>query len=108
MNLRAVGRVLTLLEVARQEIARILAAWNACRKAHAAKGPWLFGSFSIADAMFAPVVTRFLSYGVPLHGAAEDYVAHVRHDPHLGDWYAAAAQEEAVIQASEVGTPPTP
>ncbi len=55
------------------EIARIQAMWNDCRARFGAGGPFLFGEFSIADAMYAPVVSRFHTYEVGLEGAAREY-----------------------------------
>ena len=52
------------------EIDRIIAIWYECRARYGGAGPWLFGKFSIADAMFVPVVFRFRSYRVSLPAAA--------------------------------------
>src|SRR4026209_890022 len=50
----------------RADVARVQSIWDDCRTKYAARGPWLFGEFSIADAMYAPVVLRFRHYGA--HG----------------------------------------
>jgi glutathione S-transferase len=55
------------------DIRRIVALWEDCRACFGEGGPFLFGRFSNADAMYAPVVTRFNTYGVELHGAARAY-----------------------------------
>lgn len=74
-------------EAAEQAIARVLAIWNA------RLGPFLFGEFSIADAMFAPVVFRFRTYEVPLEGAAAAYAATMLALPAMQEWADAAATE---------------
>ena len=56
-----------------RDIARIDAVWNACRAAHGRGGDYLFGAWSVADAMYAPVVTRFRTYGVQLSPVAQRY-----------------------------------
>ena len=58
-----------LLRAGRGDIERIQAIWADCRQASAGPGPFLFGSFTIADAMFAPVCSRFTTYAVPLDSA---------------------------------------
>lgn len=75
------------------EIARILAIWNECRAQHGSRGPFLFGRFCIADAMFAPVVTRLRTYGVPVSGAAQSYAHGIYALPEMGEWIAAARAE---------------
>ena len=52
------------------DLERILAIWNDCRRQNAGGGPFLFGPFTIADAMFAPVCSRLVTYAVPVHGVA--------------------------------------
>ena len=68
-----------------------------------AGGPWLFGEYSVADAMFAPVVLRLRTYGAHLRETSEEYVASVLADAHLRDWLAAAEAESWTIEASEIG-----
>ena len=68
--------------------------WSSTRDAHGAAGAFLFGNFfTVADAMFAPVVARLLSYGVPLGATAEAYRDAVRAHPLMVQWYEAAARE---------------
>lgn len=55
------------------EIQRVLTIWTDCRTKYASDGPFLFGDWSAADAFYAPVVTRFRTYGYDLDGAAADY-----------------------------------
>jgi glutathione S-transferase len=105
MNLRGRRAGVTPSPAARSEIDRILEIWSDCRRRFGAGGQFLFGRFGIADAMYAPVVTRFATYGVALSGVARDYSEAVQALPSLKDWTQAARAEAAVITASERGTP---
>jgi glutathione S-transferase len=60
-------------------------------------GGWLFGDFSIADAMFAPVLFRFQTYGADLSPEARAYYDHALADPDVRAWQQAAAQETHVL-----------
>lgn len=80
---------------ATKDVARIDQLWQDCRSKHAANGPWLFGSFSIADAMYAPVVLRFNTYRPQLSSAASAYVAHVLADAAMREWLKEAHEEIA-------------
>lgn len=73
-----------------QDIQRILAIWEDCR-ARAQDGPFLFGRFSIADAMYAPVVSRFLTYGVTMPAASRGYADAIWTLPAMEAWRAACA-----------------
>jgi glutathione S-transferase len=75
------------------DIERIVAIWSGLRDRHAAAGDFLFGAFSAADAFFAPVVSRFRSYGVPVRGAAAAYAETVWRLPAMQDWLAGAIAE---------------
>jgi glutathione S-transferase len=80
------------------DIRRILAIWRDCRGRHSAGGPFLFGRFSAADAMYAPVASRFRTYLPDLSaygddGAAQGYVATVFAMPAIAEWEQAARQE---------------
>lgn len=75
------------------DIDRVTSIWTECRRAHGEKGEYLFGHFTIADAMFAPVVTRFRTYAVPLAGAAAAYAEAMWRHPGLAEWVAAAQTE---------------
>jgi glutathione S-transferase len=82
----------------RSDVARIDALWQAALGRHAAAGPWLFGRYSIADAMYAPVVLRFNTYGAALSPMARDYVATTLADPCLREWIAGAQEEQASLR----------
>lgn len=77
-----------------KQIERIVRVWTECREAHQNAGDFLFGSFSIADCFYAPVVTRFHTYHVKLSGLAADYAEAVRSWAALREWSADAAREE--------------
>ncbi len=84
-----------------QDIERITAMWRDCRARFGAGGPFLFGSFTNADAMYAPVVTRFKTYGVPLDGACQAYADAVLNLSAMRTWYADAESEPWTIAAFE-------
>ncbi len=77
------------------DVARITQVWRACRERYAKDGALLFGGFTLADCMYAPVVTRFRSYGVPLDGVCQAYCEAVLALPAMQAWYADAAREVA-------------
>ena len=77
------------------DLARIDEIWRECRGRHPSHGPWLFGRYSIADAMYAPVVLRFNTYGAQLSSSARGYVETALQDPHLQEWIRGAEHELA-------------
>lgn len=77
----------------RADIARIVAIWQSCRERFAAGGPFLFGEFSIADAMFAPVVWRFITYAVELPAESRAWVEAMVALPAMQEWRANALEE---------------
>ena len=75
-------------------VARIDAIWSETRAIYGQDGPYLFGAgFNAADAMYAPIVARFLTYAPPLSAAARAYCAAVRAHSLVANWYALAAKE---------------
>ena len=103
MNIRARGRKIASSPELEADLVRIKNIWRELRTQHAEAGPWLFGEYSIADAMFAPVAFRFLTYGVTERGAVDDYMQTVARDPLVQEWLRAAELEPEVVAASEVG-----
>ncbi len=85
-------------EAVAEEIGRVEAIWTDCREHKPEGGPFLFGAFSAADAMFAPVVTRFVSYAVPLSPRCADYRDAVLAHPPMRAWTKAARAEPWVIE----------
>jgi glutathione S-transferase len=105
LNARASGRRTPMTVELRADIERIDAIWSDCRRRFGASGPWLFGEYSLADAMYAPVALRFRSYGATLSPAAAAYRDTVLQDPPLQQWLAAAALEPWSIESAEIGLP---
>lgn len=83
------------------EIGRVVSIWNDIRSRFGDGGPYLFGDFSIADAMYAPIVSRFATYAVELDGTAARYADTILKLPALRDWYAEAQLETEVIAGYE-------
>jgi glutathione S-transferase len=79
------------------DIERVTAIWRDCRARFGDGGPFLFGAFSIADAMYAPVATRFRTYGVELDPICQAYADAVLALPAFLEWQAAAREEPWVI-----------
>jgi glutathione S-transferase len=86
-------------------VKRIDAMWSDCRARLGAGGPFLFGKFCAADAVYAPVVSRFHTYGVDVSAAARAYMDAVMALPAWQEWAAAALQEEWVLPEDEVDWP---
>jgi glutathione S-transferase len=83
---------------ARADLSRIESIWSECRERYAQDGPWLFGRFSIADAMYAPVALRCRTYGAQLVPSAQTYVSTITGNPHVLDWIRGAQRELAALQ----------
>jgi glutathione S-transferase len=85
------------------DINRIATVWRDCRKrfGEAAGGPFLFGGFTIADAMFAPVVSRFRTYKIELDESCQAYADAVWTLPSFQEWQEAAGHEPMIIEESE-------
>ncbi len=84
MNIRLQTNDFVVPDGATGDIQRILTIWQNCLEQ--SNGPFLFGNFTIADAMFAPVVTRFKTYGVTLPLLSENYAAHIYNLPMMQKW----------------------
>lgn len=103
MNCRAKRRVAFSTEL-QQEIRRVETIWTQCREhPDAAEGGWLFGRFSIADAMHAPLALHFYGYGVTLNPTATAYMAQVLGDTDVRAWMADAVRETEIIEECETG-----
>jgi glutathione S-transferase len=79
-----------------EDIARIRALWTECHARYSQGGPFLFGRFSIADAFYAPVVTRFITYDVPMEGSVKAYAEAILALPSMQAWLEAARAEPPV------------
>jgi glutathione S-transferase len=84
------------------DIERIRAIWRDCRARYDAGGPFLFGPFGAADAMYTPVAARFRTYAVELDEPCQAYVDAVLARPDYREWHAAALAEPWVIPEDEV------
>lgn len=80
-----------------KDVARVVALWSDCRLRFGAGGPFLFGEFCIADAMYAPVVSRMLTYEVDIDAASAAYVSTVSALPAFQAWVGDARLETEVI-----------
>ena len=101
MNMRHVYPAAPLSPEVAADVARITSLWEQARLRFGAAGPYLFGEFGAVDIMFAPVVTRFRTYSIPLPAVASDYIAAVEAHPFMIEWRAGAAAEEWVIPKFE-------
>jgi glutathione S-transferase len=89
-------------------VRRIDAMWTDCRTRYGAGGAFLFGAFGAADAMYAPVVSRFRTYAVEIGAVARAYMDAVMALPAWGEWRAAALAETWVLPEDEVDWPTVP
>jgi glutathione S-transferase len=105
MNARARNRRTPMTPGLEADIDRIEEIWLDCRRRFGSGGPWLFGEFSIADAMYAPVVLRFNTYGTQISENARWYIATAIESPFLQEWVLASKAEPWTIEGSEVGRP---
>jgi len=83
------------------DIGRITEIWNECRRRFGAGGPMLFGHFTIADAMYAPVVLRFITYAVETDPAATAYMRTIAALPALQEWCESACAETEILPQFE-------
>lgn len=90
------------------ECARIDAMWRLALRENRANGPFLFGEFSIADCFFAPVVSRFQTYGVEVSAISRTYMKTVLGTREVQRWIAEATAETEVLEAFEIGETPAP
>jgi len=102
MNCRRKKPVDSISAELAREIERVRNIWRSCRQQHARNGEFLFGGFSIADAMYAPVVLRFDSYGIEIGKVEAEYMATMRSLPSLQTWVGTAVTEEEIIEEYEV------
>lgn len=103
MNCRAMGRKVPLPDALAAEIDRIFEIWSDCQHRYGGMGEWLFGRFSIADAMYAPVVLRFRTYGINLPHSASVYPARLLESKSMQKWLLASESETEVIEKEEIG-----
>jgi len=103
MNMRRPVRARALGAAARANVARIEEIWSGCRARHG--GPFLFGSFGAADAMYAPVVARLNTYGVTVGSETRAYMDAMMALPPWGEWRAGALAESWIVPEDEADWP---
>lgn len=102
MNLHRPVKAKPLSEAARADIARVQEIWTDCRTRYGAQGPYLFGEFSAADAMYAPVVHRFRTYAINVSPVVRDYMTAMIAFPAFAEWTAAGLGESILIERFEI------
>jgi glutathione S-transferase len=101
MNIHRPVGAKVLSDDAKANIVRIQQIWTECRERHSGEGPFLFGAFSGADAMFAPVVHRFRTYAIEVTPPVRDYMAAMQENAAFQEWSKAALAETLVIERFE-------
>jgi glutathione S-transferase len=99
VNTRARGRRAKRTADVTADIERVVHIWEG----YCGGTPWLFGAFGGADIMFAPIATRFQTYGVQLGGMAQGYMDRLLDHPLVAEWLRLGQQETDVIELLEVG-----
>jgi len=101
MNMRSSFPDRGMTPEAQADINRITALWRDCRSRFGAGGEFLFGHFTIADAMYAPVVSRFRTYKIALEEEAQRYADAIWALAAVQEWLTAARNEPMIIEAAE-------
>jgi glutathione S-transferase len=101
MNCRASYPGKGMTPEVQKDIDRITTIWRTCRETYGRNGDFLFGRFTIADAVYAPVMLRFRTYAVSLDSVCQSYVDVLLALPAMQDWLQAAQEEEEAIEAFE-------
>jgi glutathione S-transferase len=82
----------------RSEIQRVNEIWKTCRREYSDDGPWLFGSLSIADVMYAPVALRFVTYSIPVAGPADEYIRGIQELEPIKEWATLSEAESESLE----------
>lgn len=101
MNIRQIYPPQRPSDEALADIERIMQLWAEARARHGGAGDFLFGEFGAADIMYAPVITRFITYSLPVARFAEPYMQAVISHPFMQEWIGGAQAEEWVIERFE-------
>jgi len=101
MNIRGRFPQRAITPAVQDDVNRISALWRDCRRRYGDGGGLLFGHFTIADAMYAPVVSRLVTYGVALDEDTKAYVEAVMALPAMVEWVEAAKREPWIIPYAE-------
>ena len=102
MNLRRARKPVAMDNKVLADVRRIEALWAYCRSTYGQNGPFLFGAFSNADAMYAPVVTRLDTYDISVSAQTRDYMEAVMDTASFKAWKEAALQETWIVPSDEV------
>jgi glutathione S-transferase len=102
MNLRRPIRAVPLNEGILKDVERIESLWRQCRKEHGKGGPFLFGKFGIADAMFTPIVTRLETFDFKVAVDTQHYMNAVLATPAFHEWKDGALKEKWIVAEDEV------
>ena len=102
MNCRKKFPDIVLSSDAKKEIDRIKILWRTCKEKYGQHGEWLFGDYSIADAMYAPIALRFDGYNIDLDGMEKNYVQSVLNHKNIIDWIEAGKAEKEIIELDEI------
>jgi glutathione S-transferase len=89
-------------EAVLNDVKRIETLWAACRKAHGKGGPFLFGKFCAADAMYAPVVSRLHTFAIPVTKSTREYMNAILATEAFQSWYEDSKSETAIVAEDEV------
>ena len=101
MNCRATRRI-HIDDKTLKDIHRVDGIWQDALNRH--DGEWLFGDFSIADCMYAPVASRLATYQIDISDTSQQYIDRILTLPSMQRWYEAALTEKEVIGEDEAGT----
>lgn len=102
MNLLDRWQDLTLSQALEVEVKRVETLWTECREKHGAGGDFLFGEYSAVDMMFAPVTSRFSTYGIEVNQTATAYIEAIRNQPDVADWFAGASKETEIVPMDQL------
>ncbi len=101
MNMRKRFDGVTISDDTKGDIVRILTLWAEARARFGQGGPYLFGTFGAADIFYAPIVSRFLTYGIGVPGFAEAYMQAVWEHEWMQQWLTSAEDEQWVLEQYE-------
>jgi len=102
MNCRKHMTFARISEPLRADINRICGIWKSCQEKHSVSGPFLFGGFTIADAMYAPVVLRFNSYGIDVGETEKEYMNSILSLDSMQEWITEGIAEKELLPECEV------
>jgi glutathione S-transferase len=102
MNLRRPVKPVPFSPAVIKDVARIEEIWRDCRKSFGKGGPFLFGKFSGADAMFAPVAARFHTFDIPVSNETRAYMDAIFASPAFKQWHADSKKEKWIVPEDEV------